>query len=131
MNNKVIGILIGVIIVTIVYFAVAPLFAKPEATVEDQKVSEAILDYAKTQMTPQEFVLPAHANDWRVEHVQINKLELLPGDHEIRKANATISGSYLPENQQDKEKRLNHKVKLNFSIGKKYPEGTSVQLIKY
>ncbi|MDD4309683.1 MAG: hypothetical protein PHO32_04840, partial [Candidatus Cloacimonetes bacterium] len=121
----------SLLVIIVLYVVVPPLLAKPEPLIENEKVNAAILLYAQTQLPVSTFELPEDATKWKVQSVKIHKLDTLPGVQGNQKAAASIIGSYYPADQQDLEEPLTHEIKLNFTIGKKYPEGISVQLAKF
>lgn len=131
MAKKVILSVIILLLVAILYYAVQPLFSKPREDLNDPKLNTAILQFIGDQMQARDFKLPSGLQNWKAEEVLITKLEDLPGPQGNQRASTTIKGSYLAAGEKNPERRTPFIAKhVKFRLGRKYPEGISVQYIR-
>jgi hypothetical protein len=131
MAKKVIIAIIVLLLLVIVYNAVVPVLNKPKDVIEEPKLAKAILEFIAEQLNAADLALPAGLQNWKAEDIQITKLENLPGVQGNRRATVKVSGTYLAAGEKDLTKRTPFTTKhLKFIIGKKYPEGISVQFVR-
>lgn len=131
MAKKVIISVVILLLAAILYYAVQPLVSKPKEDLNDPKLTAAIEDFISEQMQAREFKLPTGLQNWKAEEILITKLEDLPGPQGSHRATVTVKGSYLAAGENNPERRTPFMVKnMKFRLGRKYPEGISVQHIK-
>jgi len=131
MAKKVIIAIIALLLLLIVYNAVVPVLNKPKVVIEDPKLARAIMEFITEQLNEADLALPADLQNWKAEDILITKIENLPGVQGNRRATVNVSGTYLAAGEKDLNKRTPFTTKhLKFIIGKKYPEGISVQFVR-
>lgn len=133
MVKRILWLVLIVILAVFCYTTVLPYFNRPPQTVDAPEHSKAILHYANSQMAQKYFNLPANTISYKIEEVIIHSMEDIPGPHNRKKTTATLSGVYKtpPQGNLKNPVQTEFSSKLVFSLGRRYPDGIDVQLIRF
>ena len=130
MLKKAIWIVSIILLATVLYTTGLPSLKRKNHYIDDPKLSQEILFFVQNHMQEEEFILPKGGSDWQADSVKVIKIEDVAGPHKNRHATTMVFGSYIPHPEKSMVNRKQHKQKMCFFLGRKYPEGISVQYLK-